>query len=367
MDQCVGQPHTGSPTSNSLTVRRTISFERIFGMHVPKHIKIQLSACLAMLASCGSADDGTSRVVVDTVGGIERLTTLGIGVWREGDAWRVDSPRVRIGSSDGAAANVFGSVSGLAVAHDGRIYIADGQANELRVFSSDGQLLTRGGGQGEGPGEFRAVDGVAIFPDGRIAVRDPRIFRLSIFDGDGRFISSFRLMRAFMQFARGEGLWVTRDARIVDRVAVTPTLEVSKPSTVSVMIYSADGVVQDTLGLVEVPPNGGIPITRNGMLAASMSIPFAAAPIVAVDPDGNVAYSDGVRYEIDVLRVGQSTVRRFARERELDVVTGEERDTARAQLDERVRQVVDGGQIGAFEFPANKPAYTHLLADATGH
>jgi len=326
-----------------------------------------LPVCLAVLAACGSAGDDTVRVVVDTVGGIERITTRGNGAWREGDAWRVDSPGVRIDSSSGAAADVFGSVSGLAVAHDGRIYIADGQANEIRVFTSDGKPLTRFGRQGEGPGEFRAVDGVAIFPDGRIAVRDPRIFRLSIFHADGRFISSFRLMRPFMQVTRGEGLWVTRDARVVDRVTVTATLEVSKPSTVSVMIYSGDGVVQDTLGLVEVPPGGGIPITRNGMLAASMGIPFAPAPIVAVDPDGNVAYSDGVQYEIAVIRAGQSTVRRFARERALDVVTGDERDAARAQLDERVRQLVGEGRLGAFEFPANKPAYTHLVADATGH
>ena len=336
-------------------------------MLVSKHIKVRLPVCLAVLAACGSAGDDTVRVVVDTVGGIERITTRGNGVWREGDAWRVDSPGVRIGSSGGAAGDVFGSVSGLAVAHDGRIYIADGQANEIRVFTSDGKPLTRFGRQGEGPGEFRAVDGVAIFPDGRIAVRDPRIFRLSIFHADGRFISSFRLMRPFMQVTRGEGLWVTRDARVVDRVTVTATLEVSKPSTVSVMIYSADGLVQDTLGLVEVPPGGGIPITRNGMLAASMSIPFAPAPIVAVDPDQNVAYSDGVQYEIAVIRAGQSTVRRFARERALDVVTGDERDAARAQLDERVRQLVGEGRLGAFEFPANKPAYTHLVADATGH
>ena len=335
-------------------------------MLVSKRINVRLAVCPAVLAACVSAGDDTVRVAVDTVGGIERITTPGNGAWREGDAWRVDSPSVRIGSS-GAAADVLGSVSGLAVAHDGRIYIADGQANEIRVFASDGKPLARFGRRGEGPGEFRAVDGVAVFPDGRIAVRDPRSFRLSIFNADGRFVSSFRLVRSFMQVTRGEGLWITRDARVVDRVAVTATLDVSKPSTVSVMIYSADGVVQDTLGLVDVPPGGGIPITQNGMLAASMSIPFAPAPIVAVDPDGNVAYGDGVQYQIDVIRAGQSTVRRFARGRALDPVTSEERDAARAQLDERARQLVDDGRLGAFEFPANKPAYTHLVADATGH
>lgn len=350
----------GAPLPRSLQATGT---ERL----VSKHIKVRLPVFLTVLAACGSAGDDTTRVVVDTVGGIERITTRGNGAWREGDAWRVTSPRLRIGSADGAAEEVFGSVSGLAVAQNGRIYIADGQANEIRVFTPAGKPLTRFGRQGEGPGEFRAVDGIAIFPDGRIAVRDPRIFRLSMFHGDGRFLSSFPLMRPFMQPTRGEGLWVTRDARIVDRVTVTATLELSAPRTVSVIIYSADGVVQDTLSLIEVPPGGGIPITRNGMLAASMSIPFAPAPVVAVDPDGNVAYSDGAQYEIDVLRAGQSTVRRFARERALDVVTTEERDAARARLDARVRQLVEDGRLGAFEFPANKPAYTHLVADATGH
>jgi hypothetical protein len=84
-----------------------------------------------MLAACDSAANDTGRVVVDTVGGIERFTTHGNGAWRQGDAWRADSTGVRIGSSSGAAAEVFGSVTGLAVARDGRIYIADGQAREI--------------------------------------------------------------------------------------------------------------------------------------------------------------------------------------------------------------------------------------------
>jgi hypothetical protein len=169
-----------------------------------------------------------------------------------------------------------------------------------------------------------------------------------------------------MQVARGEGLWVTRDARIVDRVTVVATLDVSAPRTLAVIRYSADGIVQDTLSLVAVP-GGGIPITQNGLTAGSIGIPFTPAPIVAVDADGNVGYSDGVQYQFDVIRAGQSIVRRFARERALDVVTAEDREAALAQLDERVRLLTGDGRLAAFEFPARKPAYTHLIADATGH
>lgn len=101
------------------------------------------------------------------------------------------------------------------------------------------------------------------------------------------------------------------------------TLDVSAPRTVSVIVYSSQGVVQDTLDLREIPPGGGITITRNGMLTGTLPIPFAPAPIVAVDPDGNVVYSDGVQYESNVTRASESMARRFARDRRLDVVTKE--------------------------------------------
>ena len=48
---------------------------------------------------------------------------------------------LEIGEAEGDAAYLFGRVSGLALDADGRIYVADGQANEVRVFAPDGTHL----------------------------------------------------------------------------------------------------------------------------------------------------------------------------------------------------------------------------------
>jgi hypothetical protein len=77
-----------------------------------------------------------------------------------------------IGLEDGPEEYVFGRISGIARDDRGRIYVADQQANTVRVFDPRGRFLFNIGRQGSGPGEFSGPCCVAFGPGGLLWVRD---------------------------------------------------------------------------------------------------------------------------------------------------------------------------------------------------
>ena len=85
------------------------------------------------------------------------------------ETWHVVE-ELRIGSVNGAGAATFGRIAALEVSSDGRIFVLEDQANELRIFDADGNHLQTVGGRGSGPGEFASPVGMTWAPDGTIWV-----------------------------------------------------------------------------------------------------------------------------------------------------------------------------------------------------
>lgn len=56
----------------------------------------------------------------------------------------------------------IGDFTDVAVDDAGRVFIADRQASDIKVFDPDGQLVTRLGREGQGPGDFSALVDVQI-------------------------------------------------------------------------------------------------------------------------------------------------------------------------------------------------------------
>jgi len=79
---------------------------------------------------------------------------------------------LEIGEVEGEEAYLFGQVSGLALDAEGRIYVADRQASEVRVFTPDGAHLFTFGRAGSGPGEMRAPCCLAFDRAGLLWLRD---------------------------------------------------------------------------------------------------------------------------------------------------------------------------------------------------
>jgi len=98
---------------------------------------------------------------------------------------------LRIGSVEEPGPASFGMIRTIAVMADGRIAVADAQAEEVRLFDREGRYLRTFGGKGGGPGELQGMQGVYLDPEGLLRVPEQQNARMSIFDPDTGFVRSY--------------------------------------------------------------------------------------------------------------------------------------------------------------------------------
>jgi sugar lactone lactonase YvrE len=93
--------------------------------------------------------------------------------------------RVVVYTLDGALIAEWRKVNGggIAVASDGRVFVADKTLSMIRVFAPDGVELLQFGEKGEENGQFSRFSDIGLSPDGRVlAVGDLKAKRLQLFD-----------------------------------------------------------------------------------------------------------------------------------------------------------------------------------------
>lgn len=87
----------------------------------------------------------------------------------------------------------FGVISAAAWLSDGSIAVADGLAQNIRIFSVDGSLLTSIGHEGAGPGEFRGLADLLVGPGDTLLAIDWGNLRAGRITRDGTWHGSFSL------------------------------------------------------------------------------------------------------------------------------------------------------------------------------
>lgn len=316
------------------------------------------------VAACEPAPDvpPETRVTVDTVDGVEHVISGSRGAWSAAERWTVDTDAaVTIGALDGAEEYTFGKVAGLVVAGDGRIYVGDTQALEVRVYSPGGEFLFRFGRDGEGPGEFRNISGLARAPEG-VAVMDGTLSRVTVSTGDGEFVRSFRLQRPYMILRHGAVMRFDERGRFYDSA---PLDAAPLRDSLAAFVYSDVGEVMDTVFVAAVEEDALV-IERNGLPYMSFSRPFTARPSLAIGPNGRIYFTRGDEHRILVLSPRGDTVRVVRRRVTPSPVTDAERDSAIAGVQERFRQA--GAQPPSdMALPEQRPAINRLIVDTRGY
>ena len=85
-----------------------------------------------------------------------------------------------------------GKPTGMGVAPDGRVFVADTHYAQIIVYTAEGRLERRFGTYGDGPGQFRLPTDVLIRPDGSFYVSEyGGNDRISHYTADFAFIRSF--------------------------------------------------------------------------------------------------------------------------------------------------------------------------------
>lgn len=159
---------------------------------------------------------------------------------------------VRIGSVDDPVVG-FSRIRVVRVSHRGDVYVLDGSAREVRVFSSDGERLRAFGGQGEGPGEFSLPTNMGLLGD-TLWVSDLSGQRITWFGPGGEVLFTTPARRisveggppgmslsVFPSKPRADGLIESELMRVVslDRQI--------RPYTYPVVLFDRDGEIVDTM------------------------------------------------------------------------------------------------------------------------
>jgi hypothetical protein len=321
---------------------------------------LSLSGALAfVLQGCTNSPDAANLgVTYDTIAGIEHVTSVGSGAWAETHgAWTLhEAGAVEIGQLDGPDQYVFGQISGLVVDAERRIYVANPQTREIKVFSADGEFLRRIGRDGEGPGEFRNIDGLTLAPDG-IAALDPILRRVTVFAPSGEMVRTFRLARSSMVMGGYASIGFDSRGRYFEDASLS---RLPETDSVAVITYDANGTVTDT-ALLAVIPKDQVTIQGN----FSFPRPFSPQPSLTFGPRGTVYLARGDEYRIDVLSPSGDSLRVIRREVEPRAVTAVERDSARALL-AQVFQMYGLKVPAGVDLPKWKPVIDGLVVDSDG-
>jgi hypothetical protein len=292
-----------------------------------------LSLVIPLLQACGGGAGAWEGTITDSAG-VAIVHNTSTPIWRAGEEWTVTED-LRIGTVAGDPEYQFGQiipVGSIDVDSHGNIYVMDLQAQEAKVFDSQGQHLRTLGGPGQGPGEF-SQQAAFIFTDNedRILVPDLGLQRVSMFAPDGTPAGSFPIQVQGGLPARWN---VDAAGRIMAQlrglnVEGFAALEAGDP----IVVYDTTGVVVDTVALL---PKGQ---TLEELSQERLSIVvFAPEPVWDLDQTGAVYYAMNNEYRILVNGPDGNLTRIITRDVEKKPVSEAEQNAIRGAMREQYTQ-----------------------------
>lgn len=265
----------------------------------------------------------------------------------------------------------FSSVRALAVAPNGAIYVFDGGAQSIRVYSPDGEYEQTIGREGGGPGEYRWVSAMVILADDRLLVSDPWGGRMLIYNADGRVVTQFPRPPEWAPRAQYSAWADTAGhlyAALSDSYSYSSQHRARNPAFVE---FADDGTVTDALYVPDrifaACPTRQEPRFQSGYLD-DIREPYVLKPKWGLGPGGELIVGCPDQYRFDVLR-RDGTVLRVERTNWTPVpVSSSELETR--QRGWTIQMRLSGRDpayswVGA-EMQQRKPAYGYFLADPAG-
>lgn len=314
---------------------------------------------LAALTACG--DSASSGVTVTDSAGVRLTVSEDAGLVFAA----LDSvPEISVGGPDATGPTRFFRIQGLHVDRSGRLWVADGQSGELRIFESDGSHRKTRGGRGEGPGEFVQIRLLGPAPGDTVLVGDGAIDRVTVFSPEGEFVraepvpSSARpAPRLFDVF--GDGSVLGQLPRVVPAASLEPgqiltdSVELVRVSlgTSTIQPYgSAQGPLWIWTGRSQVP----IPFTVNASFDAA---------------DDEVYLVSSSNFRVRVIKGGELR-EVYAVERAPRPAGRADLESYRAFVQEHVPEQMRPDYLSALDHelrPDLLPGYDRVLVSADGH
>jgi len=334
--------------------------------HMPCRVALPLLSLLPLLAvGCGGEAAGSvSRWsgTMDTLpSGLVQVINPAEGVWDSSTAWRVVED-LRIGTVEGEGPDLFGEVQALEVDPQGRIWVLEGQSQELRVFDRDGRHVRTIGRKGGGPGEFSQPIGIAWSAQGELWVPDPDNNRVSMIDTAGTFVGSHRMIGGFVFIPWPGGF----DTAGYFYNFLPDMSGGGRGFRMLLVRYDTAMTALDTL----VPPRWQGPeeyfelTSADGRSHMRGSVPFMPSLDWELTPAGDFWFVHTGSYELFRVNAEGDTVLKVTKPFEQVPVTGEDVDSAVAGMEWFTKQ---GGKVDRSRFPGVKPATRSFYVADDGH
>jgi len=178
--------------------------------------------------------------------------------------------------------SVFGMVSGLVVAADGRIFVLDSKDKKPKIFDSSGKMIMELGCGGQGPGQWLFPAGLQLLSNQMLITNDPGGRKLIYLDLEGNFlkeVSYAQKITALMKFIMFEdgnrfiGMGMTLSGNVL---------------SYDVAVHDADFSQLFKIDVLPVPlPVGGTKVN-----------PFEFSCDFCLDRSGNIIYARANNYEL---------------------------------------------------------------------
>lgn len=287
----------------------------------------------------------------------ERVQNRDVGAWTDATRWRLRD-EVRVGSADSEGPDMFGRVVDVALDPLARVWVADGQNYEIRVFGSDGRHVRSLGRKGGGPSEFGQIAGMDWGPDGNLWVLDSGNARFAVYDTAGRLVTTHRRETGVSMVPWPGGFDST--GRLYD-IGVIPGA--NGEVVYGLIRFSPDLQPADTF---RIPPFEGEffeVVTDGGRNRNRVLVPFSDDQIWRFDPEGFAWTARTARYRLQRHEFSGDTVRAIELDRRPVRVTSEDLDRVR----EDYKWFTDmGGKLDPSRIPDAKPALNAFFFDEKG-
>lgn len=245
------------------------------------------ASCLGLTA-CG--DSGGWQGTVTDSAGVAIVTNTGNGVWGRGDAWTVEQ-ELAIGTAEGEPEYQFGQIAGIDVGSDGRLYVFDQQAREVRVYGPDGEFIIAMGKAGSGPGELSQAAGpVFVSPGDTVVVPDMMQQRITLYTAAGEPAGTRPLPMTdgiAVKWMEGPNQDLIQQAMII----AFPNQPNVEPKTL-LLRRLPTGEVVDTV--LEMPIGQTVNLSGN---APAITL-FESEPVWTIGPDGRLYTGINSEYSV---------------------------------------------------------------------
>ncbi len=281
-----------------------------------------VSFTLLFSFACTSETTTWTGTLTDSAG-VTIVMNTHDGIWGNGETWTFEE-ELRFGALEAEPEYQFGQVGWITVGSNRDIYITDTQAQQVRVFTNDGQYIRTVGGPGNGPGELgRNARYLMVAPGDTLIVPDPTNRRINRYAPDGTALASVPLRP---EEGRPMRYYLTHSGVLVAQVRLP------LPDTLDhIVAIESSGRFGDTLITF---PSGGAGRTPGE------THQFSPEPMWNVTDSLTVVFGVNNDYRIGMYDRSKTLIRILAREHEPALVTARDLRAFWSYLD---RAWIDAG------------------------